>query len=235
VLSDPAQHGAVDQPPIAGVLIMSTSTKKKLTPAKRRGIAVVAVLIVLIAMGFGTKVVKIGSAADGQPGAFSPVQFGESEFPKIQAAVGKRAVDAATLAAAIAKDQAAAVKTYGVAASIGPEMSVKFTGTVGEGQSGVYHVAIDGVPATVTVRVQTGPAINGTDLRDATGTITFGQFVNQIEYQNAGSALNNEMKKVVLSKVDTSKLTGKKITVVGVFELINPNNWLVTPVTLSVQ
>jgi len=214
---------------------MTTSTKKKLTLAARRAIVAAIVLVVLIGMGFGTKVVKIGADAAGESGAFSPEQFGQSEFPKIQSAVEKRAVDAATLTAAVAKDQAAAVKTYGVAASIAPEMSVKFTGTVGEGQSGIYKVAVDGVPSTVTIRVQTGPAINGTDLRDATGTITFVQFVNQIEYQNAGAALNNTMKKSVLSKVDTSKLTGKKISVVGVFELINPNNWLVTPVTLSVQ
>ncbi len=214
---------------------MTTSTKQKRSPAARRDVAALAVLIVLIAMGFGTKTVKIGADAAGRSGAFSPEQFGQNEFPKIQSAIEKRAVDAASLAVAVAKDQTAAVKTYGVPANTGPEMSVKFTGTVGEGQSGVYRVAIDGMPATVTVRVQTGPAINGTDLRDATGTITFGQFVNQIEYQNAGSALNNEMKKVVLSKVDTGKLPGRKITVVGVFELINPKNWLVTPVTLSVQ
>jgi len=190
-------------------LTVTTSTKKKLSPAARRSITTAVVLIVAIAMGFGTKIVKIGEDSTGQSGAFSPEQFGQTEFPKIQAAVEKRAVDAATLAAAVAKDQAAAVKAYGVPGNTGPELSVKFTGT--------------------------GPAINGTDLRDATGTITFGQFVNQIEYQNAGSALNNALKKAVLSKVDTSKLTGKKITVVGVFELINPNNWLVTPVTLSAQ
>jgi ABC-type branched-subunit amino acid transport system ATPase component len=57
--------------------------------------------------------------------------------------------------------------------------------------------------------VQTGPAINGTDLRDATGTIEFGQFTNQIEYQDAGSAINNEMKKAVLAGLDPSALTGK--------------------------
>ncbi|MGT2466735.1 DUF2291 family protein [Mesorhizobium atlanticum] len=29
---------------------------------------------------------------------------------------------------------------------------------------------------------RSGPAINGTDLRDATGDIVFGKFKNQIEY-----------------------------------------------------
>jgi predicted lipoprotein len=87
----------------------------------------------------------------------------------------------------------------------------------------------------LVIRVQTGPAIYGTDLRDATGTISFGQFVNQIDYQNAGSALNREMKKQILSKIDTATLAGKTVSIVGAFKLTNPNNWLVTPVKLDVQ
>ncbi len=83
--------------------------------------------------------------------------------------------------------------------------------------------------------MQTGPAIMGTDLRDGTGTIQFGQFTNQIDYQNAGSALNKEMKKQVLSKLDTADLTGKTVSVVGVFQLTDPAKWLVTPVSLEVK
>ncbi len=124
---------------------------------------------------------------------------------------------------------------YGVAAGVGPEMPVKFTGVAGKEDSGVYEVGVEGVPNTTTIRVQTGPAIMGTDLRDGTGTISFGQFTNQIEYQNAGSALNKEMKKQVLSKVDTGNLTGKTISVVGVFQLTDPANWLVTPVKMEVK
>ncbi len=86
----------------------------------------------------------------------------------------------------------------------------------------------------IQVRVQTGPAIMGTDLRDATGTIAFGQFTNQIEYQNAGSALNKQMKNDVLSKVDTTNLTGKTVSVVGVFQLTDPTTgW--SPPSLEVK
>ena len=84
--------------------------------------------------------------------------------------------------------------------------STTFTGTVGEGQAGIYDVAIEGMPKNVTVRIQTGPAINGTELRDATGNYGFGQFTNQIEFQDAGAALNEEMKKQVLDPVDPSML-----------------------------
>jgi predicted lipoprotein len=191
-------------------------------------------IVLVAAMALDTTVVRIGSAEDTRKAGFSPETYGKQEFPKVQAAVEKRAVDAATLAAAIQKDQAAAAKQYGVDATMGPEMSVKFTGVAGKGQSGVYEVKVPNLPDDIKVRVQTGPAINGTDLRDAIGTIKFGQFKNQIEYQNAGAALNNEMKKQVLSKVDTSSLTGKTISVVGAFLLINPKNWFVTPVKLSV-
>jgi predicted lipoprotein len=209
--------------------------KPRAKSSVRLALASAAALILLAAMALDTKVVKIGSAADVQPNAFSPEAFGESEFPKIQAAVEGRAVSAETLAAAIAANKDAAGKQYGVPGGIGPEISVKFTGVAGPGKSGVYSVTVPGVPSTVVIRVQTGPAINGTDLRDATGTIAFGQFTNQIDYQNAGSALNKEMKKQVLSKIDNSNLTGKSLSVVGVFQLINPKSWLVTPVKLDVQ
>jgi predicted lipoprotein len=153
----------------------------------------------------------------------------------VQKAVEGKAVDATTLAAAIAADASAAGKKYGVQGNTAPEVSVKFTGVLGEGASGVYPVTVDGLPATTLVRVQTGPAVNGTDLRDATGKITFGQFTNQIEYQDAGSALNNELKAEVLAKYEGQDLKGKTVSVVGVFQLINPNGWLVTPVKLDVQ
>ena len=83
--------------------------------------------------------------------------------------------------------------------------------------------------------MQTGPAINGTDLRDATGEIKFGDFKNQIEYQNAGAAINNAMKAAVLAGIDTASLAGKTVTVTGAFTLVNPKNWLVTPVEITVQ
>ncbi len=204
-------------------------------PGTRLALVSGAILILLAAMAIDTKAVKIGSAADVQSDIFSPATYGRSEFPKVQAAIESRAVDAAALAALLSKDQAAAEKQFGVAAGGGPEMPVKFTGQAGKQDFGVYDVTVTGVPDTIHVSVQTGPAINGTDLRDATDLITFGQFRNQIDYQNAGSALNTEMKHEVLSKIDAGDLTGKTISVIGVFELNDPGNWVVTPVKLDLR
>ena len=193
-------------------------------------------LVLVVAMALDTRVVHLGAGGvPVVPGAFSPSAFGAAEFPKVRLAVERKAVDAATLAAAIAKDPAAAGKQYGVASDAGPEFAVKFVGAAGKSDGGDLDVAIPGVPGTVHVEVQTGPAIIGTDLRDATGTITFGQFTNQIVYQNVGAALNKAMKKAVLAPLDTAHLSGKTLSVVGVFQLTDPTNWVVTPVELHTR
>ena len=201
----------------------------------RAAVAAATGAALIAAMALDTTWVRSGGAADVPPGTFSPLAYGQKTFPAVQKAVQGRAVPAPELAAAIAKDPAAAAKQYGVESGVGVEYPVSFTGTLGDGDFGNYEVKVDGLPDSPKVALQTGPAIMGTDLRDATGTIQFGQFVNQIDYQNAGSALNKEMKKQVLSKLDTADLKGKAVSVVGVFQLTDPTKWLVTPVSLEVK
>jgi predicted lipoprotein len=210
---------------------------QRLTSRTRLLLTVGAAIVLVAAMALDTKVVAVGSSADATPGAFSQEAYGKSEFPKVRTAVEAKAVDAATLAAAIAKDPDAAQKQYGVAADAGPEFAVKFTGTVGkkDEDSGLYPVAVAGLPDTVHVALQLGPAIIGTDLRDSTGLIAFGQFRNQIDYQNAGAALNDAMKASVVSKLDVATLPGKTVSVVGVFQLTDPTTWPVIPVAVTVQ
>ncbi|RIX97744.1 DUF2291 domain-containing protein [Aureimonas flava] len=198
-------------------------------------IGAVLVVALVAAMAYDTRIVTIGSEHDIQAEAFSPATFGAKAFPEIRASVEQRAVDASQLAGELAADKAAATEKHGVSGGTGPVFPVTFTGTVGEGRSGIYKIDVPGMPAETTVRVQTGPAVNGTDLRDATGEISFGQFKNQIEYQNAGAAINDEVKKEVLAGIDNTALTGKTVFVTGVFRLVNPKSWLVTPVGISVQ
>jgi predicted lipoprotein len=203
---------------------------------RNRTIATVAVLaVLLVAMGLSTKVVGADSDLGAGPEAFSAEAWGAENFPTIQEGIAERAVPADELAAAILADPAAAGAEYGVDAGTGPEISTTFTGTVGAGQAGIYPVTVEGVPSDVLIRIQTGPAINGTDLRDATGTVEFGQFTNQIDYQDAASALNEQLKATVLDGIDTTALEGETVEVTGAFQLINPAGWLVTPSDLVVQ
>lgn len=193
--------------------------------------SVAAAVLVIGAMALDTKVVELGSPEDIRAEVFSPEAYGAAEFPKVQANITSRAVDAATLAADIAADAKAAEAKY----AVGGVYPVKLEGVVGKGKSGIYYVEVAGLPVELKIRVQTGPAINGTELRDATGAITFSQFTNQIEYQDAGSALNKEMKKLVLGGIDNSNLTGKTLVVVGAFKLVNPKSWLITPVVVELK
>lgn len=200
----------------------------------RRGLILGAVaLCVVAAMALDTTVVTIGSDEDTRVAGFSPDAYGAEQFPRIREDITTRAVDAATLAAALAEDKAAAAAQYGTGGAM-PVLPVRLSGTVGEGKGGIYDVAVEGVE-DVRIRVQTGPAINGTDLRDAPGDIAFGEFKNQIEYQDAGAGINRAMKAEVLEGLDTSDLTGRQMTVTGAFKLINPKMWLITPVEVSVQ
>lgn len=205
--------------------------------ASRRGLllGLAAAVLVLAGIAFDTKIVHIGSEADVRQQAFSPDGYGQAEFPRIQSFVQEMAVDAATLAPAVLADKDAAAAQYGTPSSTGAIMFVTLTGVAGEARSGVYPLTVEGMPEDITVRVQTGPAINGTDLRDAPGDIAFGGFKNQIEYQDAGSGINRAMKAAVLDGIDTANLSGQSISVTGAFRLINPKNWMITPVEMSVE
>ena len=209
---------------------------QQLARKRRRRYTLSGVLIVALvaAMALDTKVVRIGSADDARQQGFSADSFGQKTFPGIQQDVEARAVDAATLAAALNSDRQQAVAKYGVGSPL-PVLPVKLQGVVQPGQMGVFPLQVAGLPAGTQLRLQTGPAITGTDLRDASGKIQFGDFTNQIEYQNAGAAINRAMKAAVLEKLDRDALPGKTVQVVGVFRLLSPTNWLITPVRVEVQ
>ena len=174
----------------------------------RRNLIIAGILVVIVAaMALDTTVVRIGSSEDVREQAFDPDRFGSTEFPRIREFVTNRAPDAQTLAAELTSDKAAAVADYGTMAGAFPVMTVALSGTIGEGSSGVFNVAVDGLPDDVLVRVQTGPAINGTELRDVTGDIEFNAFTNQIEYQDAGSGINRAMASETLSDLDSDSQT----------------------------
>ncbi|WP_093360577.1 DUF2291 family protein [Tropicimonas isoalkanivorans] len=217
---------------------MSTSEAQGSRTAKSgrtKWILVGAAVVVIGAIALDTTVVRIGSDQDLRQQAFDPDVYGQEQFPRIRELIKERAPNAPQLATELAEDKDAAVEKYGTKGGIGAVMPVRLTGVVGEGKSGVYNVAVDGVPEDVTIRVQSGPAINGTDLRDYPGDIAFGEFTNQIEYQNAGAGINRAMAAEALNDLDRDSLSGKTVHVTGTFRLINPKNWLVTPVEFEVE
>lgn len=209
-------------------------TRRRLGKGTKRGILAGVIVLLIVFVVLGTRVVSDEAAESATSDGFDAETYGPEHFPAVQEAVADEAVEAPELASAIAGDAEAAAAEHAVEASGGPVFSVTMTGTFGKGESGIYDLKVDGVPEDLAIRVQTGPAINGTELRDVTGEITFGEFTNQIDFQNAAAALNEEMKVEVLEGIDTEALEGQTATVTGAFTLINDASWLVTPVQVEV-
>lgn len=194
-------------------------------------------LILLLLMFFSTKIVSTSDTSAAATGTFSPESFAQEKFEsEIAPAIVDRAEDVAVVSKALKADPAAAAKQYGVVSGTSPAVySVTLTGTAGQPDAnGLLPVQVEGVPSDIKVLVQIGPAVNGTAIRDATGKVDFAQFKNQIEYQNVGAELNNQVKKLVLENVDKSNLAGKTVSVTGAFQPINPAAYIITPVKIEV-
>ena len=156
---------------------------------------------------------------------------------KVVPTVSEKAVDAATLFPALEKDAAGAATQFGIASTSGgaPTFMVKGSGTVkglddSDPQGPVTVQLDDGTE----VKVATGPVLTGTALRDAMG-IAFGEFTNQIDYQNVGTALNNKAKSEVIAKIDLKSLKGKTLAFAGAFAAASVDQALIVPTSLTVS
>ncbi|MET1018092.1 MAG: DUF2291 domain-containing protein [Leifsonia flava] len=212
------------------------------TPVKRRlvrpwMIAVVVGLAVIAAAALSTKVVTIQDAEAAESvGRFDPVDYADARFDsEIIPQIEEEAVDLATLLTDL--DGGADESDFGNTPGAGSSYSfpVEFTGTAGVPNGSILPVVIEGVPGEVTVQVQIGPAINGTALRDVTGTVSFNEFTNQLEFQEVATEFNNRVRTDVLSDVDPAQLEGKTVHVVGAYTRVNPALVSVVPVVFEVD
>ena len=202
----------------------------------RRLILTGVVLIVLISMGFGTKFVGKVEARTAESTGLDPAKFANDKYSSVIAPqIIKQATDIVTVASAIQADAATAATKYAKQeGSSAPVFSVIAKGSAGLVNSdGLMPIVVRGMPAGVTVYLQMGPALNGTAVRDATGTVHFEQFVNQLDYQAASNELNNQVRTKVLKGVDAKALKGKPVTAIGTFQLGNPDAYILMPVKIE--
>ncbi|TJW98177.1 MAG: DUF2291 family protein [Mesorhizobium sp.] len=84
-------------------------------------------------------------------------------------------------------------------------------------------------------RVQIGPAMRGTALRDSLDFIQFNDFTNQIDFAQFGKAFNIHADKTVLSKLPREALEGRSVRVVGAYVMGSGQDLpLVTPAEAEV-
>jgi predicted lipoprotein len=169
---------------------------------------------------------------------FDAVQYAEEKYAgEVVPTIQENAVPITELLPQIIEDPEAAGEQYGHRSGASSPYAYP---TSGEGVAGAVDgtllpLTIEGLPDEVEVMLQIGPAINGTALRDATGLVDFNDFLNQIEYANAATELNNKVKSDVLADFDAAAAEGKTVRFVGAFAFgSNPQVIQITPVELEV-
>ena len=198
-------------------------------------IAAAALVVLAVAMALSTTYVSASAPIPGAQKKFDPAAYGKDNYAAtVKPAIEKSAVDLITLLPLLADDAAAAGAKYGKRQGTSPyTYSVKVTGTAGPPVGGLMPITVSGLASSARVAVQVGPAVNGTVLRDATGLVSFNDFVNQVDYANAATALNTEMKAELLSGLDPTSLVGKTVTIVGATSPLTPKVVTITPVSIE--
>jgi predicted lipoprotein len=152
----------------------------------------------------------------------------------------ERAVDLRELLPAVAADPEAAGARWGRREGTGSyTVVVKGAGRVLDvdtsSRVGVASLEIETPGGPERVRLQIGPVLRGTSIRDALPTVSFDQFVNQIQYAEVAGALNARVEREVLTSLDREALVGKRVRFVGATTLGTDRPLTVTPVRLEVE
>jgi predicted lipoprotein len=199
-------------------------------------VALVALVALVGAMAFSTKWLTPEEAAALNPPPFVAADFVEEEFPKITETLTANATDITVLAPAVEEDLAAAGEEYGQNLGSGAyAFPVTATGTASEVDANFVLLKVPGLAPKYEVRVPLGAAVSGTPVRDATGDIRFGDFVDQTAFQSVANEMKVKIQEDVLSSVDPAGLKGKELTVVGAWATGGPpNSFIIQPVTIEV-
>lgn len=150
--------------------------------------------------------------------------------------IEKEGVDAALVVRALQTDPAGATRRFGRPARGGVFYLVAGSGVVvtwdRASRNGLLGLDLLG-DGRAHVWVQVGPVVQGMALRDALGFLTFDQFVNQIDYADAGNALNQRVLDVVLKGLDLGSLKGRRVSFAGA--LAAGERLVVTPTRLKAK
>jgi predicted lipoprotein len=192
--------------------------------------------LLLVAMGVSTRWLTPAQVDALTPKPFDPAEYAAQKFPEIQAFVAAKAVDVTALVPALSEDADAAGKKFGVDSGSG-KFTIPVTATAKVASVDESFILLS-TPELKEwkVRIPIGTTMNGTPIRDVTGTISFGDFTDQSTYQDVSAAFKEVAQKEVVAKVDTASLVGREITVQGAFATGGPDGQvLIQPVRLEVH
>jgi predicted lipoprotein len=208
-----------------------------------------AALLLMVAAAAlpGCKIVKTPTAAEKAAAeaktAFNPGEKVDAIWQsQAMPAIEKKAGDLKDVLAAIAAnpDDAGAKFGHRDKQSSSPWTYVaKFKGKViaadTDSRAATLDIDSDG-DGKADAKVQIGPALRGTALRDSLDFVNFNDFKNQIEWAQFGKAFNEKVNATLLQALPRDGIVGKTVDVTGAFPLPTSGQLpLVTPEAIKLE
>lgn len=193
----------------------------------------------------GCKIIKTPTAeeaAEAASGGFNPArQVAGIWDSKVIPFLETRAGSFQDVAALSKSDLDAAAAKYGHKEKEGSApwtFAAKVSGTIVKAETAsraaYLDTDVDG-DGKADVRIQIGPVIKGTAIRDSLDFVNFNEFKNQIQWAEFGKAFNTHVNGLTLEKLPREGLEGKKVEALGAYPLPSSGQpALLTPVTITI-
>jgi predicted lipoprotein len=193
----------------------------------------------------GCKIIKTPTAeeaAETASGGFNPDrQVAEIWDAKVIPFLENRAGPFQEVAALSKSDLEAAAARYGHKEKDGTApwtFAAKVSGTIVKAETksraAYLDTDIDG-DGKADVRIQIGPVIKGTAIRDSLDFVNFNEFKNQIQWAEFGKAFNVHVNGLTLEKLPREGLEGRHVEVLGAYPLPSSGQpALLTPATITI-
>ncbi|MBB5537609.1 DUF2291 family protein [Rhizobium giardinii] len=193
----------------------------------------------------GCKIIKTPTpeeAAEAASGGFNPDrQVAEVWEAKVIPFLETRAGTFQEVSALSKSDLDAAAAKYGHKEKDGTApwtFAAKVSGTIVKAETksraAYLDTDVDG-DGKADVRVQIGPVIKGTAIRDSLDFVNFNEFKNQIQWAEFGKAFNSHVNALTLEKLPRESLEGKHVEALGAYPLPSAGqSALLTPATITI-
>lgn len=202
----------------------------------KRVFALLAGVALVVAVLADTRFLDPEASSAHHQEQFDPASYAEEHFPEIAGEIAAQATDVTVLVPALREDLAEAGAAYGNDLGAGQyAFPVTATGTVSEVDDNFITLEVPGLPDGAGVRIPLDTALSGIPVRDATGSIGFGDFHSQTDFQSVANEFKILIRESVLAPAEPAALAGEQITVVGAYGSGGPDDlYLIHPVSIEV-
>jgi predicted lipoprotein len=209
-----------------------------------------AALASAIALAAACTVVRKGEAGEAPSSAaqkaaadesFDAKAYVKKNWARIEPELVKDAIGLREIAGALRDDPAAVEKRYGrrkdetALYNFIVKGDEKVASVYTESSAGYLELDLADASGESKVRIQIGPVFKSTAVRDVLTFISFGDFVNQLDFANIAREINFYVRDNVVASLDKASIVGKRVSFVGAFAEDPSGTILITPVRIGVE